>query len=113
MADISEKLHTIIRQYIHQGKYFTISQARQYGKTTILYLLEQYLKEEYLVSRICQLADERLPAASAFKSLHEVWTPSGISAAEQLDLFLSELAIENTMYQTGLMERNQYIVNGT
>ncbi len=376
MADISEKLHTIIRQYIHQGKYFTISQARQYGKTTILYLLEQYLKEEYLViplsfeasdelfvslytlaaglvrkirrtlklhdvspslsdtlshpiseafplddlserltalcqlsdkkivlmidevdkssdnqiflsflgllrskyldqrqgrdhtfqsvilagvydiknlklklrpdletkynspwniaadftvdlrlqpaeiaamlseyehdhatgmdvvkisqliydytdgypylvSRICQLADERLPAASAFTSWHEIWTPTGISAAEQLlrrepnplfddivkkitdfpklrkmlqdilfcgssfpyerenhliqlgttfgfikehdgtavianrifetklyDLFLSELAIENTMYQTGMMERNQYIVNG-
>lgn len=49
MADISHKLHTIISQYIRQGKYFTISRARQYGKTTIMYLLEQQLKDEYLV----------------------------------------------------------------
>lgn len=59
MADISEKLHTIISDYIQTGKYFTINRARQYGKTTTLYLLEQLLKEDYLVIRLSfEAADE-------------------------------------------------------
>lgn len=59
MADISEKLHTILSDYIQAGKYFTINRARQYGKTTTLYLLEQLLKEDYLVIRLSfEAADE-------------------------------------------------------
>lgn len=59
MADISEKLHTIISDYIQTGKYFTINRARQYGKTTTLYLLEQMLKNDYRVIRLSfEAADE-------------------------------------------------------
>lgn len=65
MVDISRKLDMIIMDYINEGKYFTMNRARQYGKTTTLYLLEQRLKEQYLVIRISfEAADE------IFASLH-------------------------------------------
>lgn len=49
MADISERIREIMDTLIEPGKYFTINRARQYGKTTTLYLLERRLAEEYLV----------------------------------------------------------------
>lgn len=59
MADISGKIDSIITDYIQQGKYFTINRARQYGKTTTLYLLEQKLKAQYVVIPISfEAADE-------------------------------------------------------
>jgi len=44
MADTSQKIHQIIK-LIDEGSYFTINRPRQYGKTTILYLLKQILKK--------------------------------------------------------------------
>ncbi|MDO4336824.1 MAG: AAA-like domain-containing protein [Eubacteriales bacterium] len=49
MADMSGRVDRIVSAYIEEGKYFTINRARQYGKTTMLYLLEKQLKENYLV----------------------------------------------------------------
>ncbi len=49
MADTSEKIRQIITRNVSSGKYFTINRARQYGKTTTLYLLEEQLKQDYLV----------------------------------------------------------------
>ncbi len=48
MADISGKIDEMIR-LIEQDHYFTISRARQYGKTTALMLLWKRLKERYVV----------------------------------------------------------------
>lgn len=59
MVDISGRLDRIVREYIEQGSYFTINRARQYGKTTTLYLLEQRLREDYLVLSLSfEAADE-------------------------------------------------------
>ena len=49
MVDISSKIENIISDYIDAGKYFTINRARQYGKTTLLYLLEEKLKDRNIV----------------------------------------------------------------
>ncbi len=49
MVDISEKLERVVHEYIEEGKYFVIHRARQYGKTTMLYLLGQRLSGQYLV----------------------------------------------------------------
>ncbi len=38
-----------IKALVDNGMYFTINKARQYGKTTTLIALEQYLKNDYLV----------------------------------------------------------------
>ena len=48
MVDISERLEKI-RSMIIQGDYFIINRGRQYGKTTTLNALENYLDSEYLV----------------------------------------------------------------
>ncbi|MCI8939947.1 MAG: hypothetical protein HFH12_08150 [Dorea sp.] len=45
MVDISDKLRQI-KAMIDAGKYFTINRARQYGKTTTLQALRDYLKED-------------------------------------------------------------------
>ena len=37
---------------VDAGKYFVINRGRQYGKTTILKALEQYLSEQYIVVRM-------------------------------------------------------------
>lgn len=59
MADTSAKIQQIIDQYISSGKYFTINRARQYGKTTTLYLLEESLKKDYIVLSLSfESADE-------------------------------------------------------
>ncbi|MCP4104636.1 MAG: AAA family ATPase [Desulfobacteraceae bacterium] len=44
MADTSEKIESIIR-LIEKKKYFTISRPRQFGKTTTLSLLTEYLNK--------------------------------------------------------------------
>ncbi|HBY20904.1 MAG TPA: AAA family ATPase, partial [Clostridiales bacterium] len=48
MVDISAKLENITK-LINKGKYFTINRSRQFGKTTTLYMLEQKIKEKYIV----------------------------------------------------------------
>ena len=41
MADISATVRAITETLVDRGAYFTINRARQYGKTTTLYLLEK------------------------------------------------------------------------
>ncbi|MCC8045990.1 MAG: AAA-like domain-containing protein [Clostridiales bacterium] len=52
MVDLSDRVQRIVDEYIVPGKYFTINRARQYGKTTTLYMLEEKLKQQYLVVSI-------------------------------------------------------------
>ena len=51
MVDITSKLSGI-KEMIDAGEYFTINRARQYGKTTTLHALKQYLKDDYIVVKI-------------------------------------------------------------
>ncbi len=48
MVDITKRLEDI-KEYVDKGRYFTINRARQYGKTTTLQALREYLKDEYMV----------------------------------------------------------------
>ena len=51
MVDITDRLE-IIRKMIAQGDYFCINRGRQYGKTTTLAALANYLKNDYCVFSI-------------------------------------------------------------
>lgn len=51
MVDLSERVKEI-RKLVDAGKYFTISRARQYGKTTTLKALQKELEKEYQVLSI-------------------------------------------------------------
>ena len=48
MIDLSERLSEI-KKMVDAGEYFTINRARQYGKTTLLAALADYLKSDYKV----------------------------------------------------------------
>lgn len=45
---------------VDEGNYFVINRARQYGKTTLLWALRDYLKEEYITAFV---SFQRLSAA--------------------------------------------------
>ena len=51
MVDLSNRVAEI-KKLVDDGKYFTINRARQYGKTTTLTALEQFLSEQYDVISI-------------------------------------------------------------
>jgi len=48
MVDITDRLKEI-KKMVDDGDYFTINRARQYGKTTVLRALANYLKNDYAV----------------------------------------------------------------
>lgn len=48
MADLSDKINKI-KAMVDAGQYFTINRARQYGKTTTLQVLGEYLESDYTV----------------------------------------------------------------
>lgn len=48
MVNLDERMMKI-KKLVDNQKYFVINRARQYGKTTTLWALKQYLKEEYNV----------------------------------------------------------------
>lgn len=51
MVDITNKLDKI-KKMVYSGDYFVMNRPRQYGKTTTMYLLEQELKDQYVVLNI-------------------------------------------------------------
>lgn len=51
MVNLDSRLQQI-KAMIDNGEYFCINRGRQYGKTTLLKALEQYLREEYIVIRM-------------------------------------------------------------
>lgn len=48
MVNIEGRLKEI-KSLVDEGKYFTVNRARQYGKTTTLLALEEYLEKDYHV----------------------------------------------------------------
>lgn len=63
MVDLSSRLESM-KALIASRQYFTINRARQYGKTTTLVALEQYLKKSYYVV----LLDFQLFGAGEFEN---------------------------------------------
>lgn len=49
MVRLDDRLKKIREDYVDDGSYFIINRGRQYGKTTMLNALEEYLKDDYLV----------------------------------------------------------------
>ena len=79
MVRLDERLHDIKRFFVDPGKYFIINRGRQYGKTTTLRALAEYLKEDYLVipmdfQRIssANFADEQMFAAAFIEYAEEL-----------------------------------------
>lgn len=48
MVDLTSRME-YMKKMVDEGQYFTVTRARQYGKTTTLAALAEYLKAEYIV----------------------------------------------------------------
>ena len=92
MVDLTQRLFEV-RKLVDEGKYFTINRARQFGKTTTLYALAEYLSQDYLVISMdfqMQMSDAKfrnensfsLAFARAFENSYRI-TESGRSQEYQ------------------------------
>ena len=63
MVDLTDRLEKI-REMTDAGQYFTINRARQYGKTTTLLALSEYLQSDNIVINL----DFQLFSSGTFKS---------------------------------------------
>ena len=89
MVDITGKLKQI-KAMVDEKDYFVINRGRQYGKTTTLFSLEHFLKNEYIVIAISfegwgdkSFADEGAFCQEFLNSIKEALEISGYSADEQ------------------------------
>lgn len=48
MVSLDERLEQMRKLYVDRGKYFVINRGRQFGKTTTLISLAEYLKKDYI-----------------------------------------------------------------
>ena len=68
MVDLTQRLFKV-RKLVDEGKYFTINRARQFGKTTTLHALAEYLSQDYLVISMdfqMQMSDAKFRNESSF-----------------------------------------------
>ena len=49
MVKLDERLKRIKEDYVDEGSYFVINRGRQYGKTTTLRALAEFLEDDYVV----------------------------------------------------------------
>ena len=70
MVDLTKRLSEV-RKLVDEGKYFTINRARQFGKTTTLHALAEYLKNDYLVISMdfqMQMSDAKFKNENSFST---------------------------------------------
>jgi hypothetical protein len=93
MADVSEKIRQIM-DMVEQGEYFTINRARQYGKTTTLFLLEQQLPKEYNVISVSfeGVADTVFETPENF--CQEILRNSSVTNFDLFSIFLDKTCVD-------------------
>lgn len=83
MVPLDDRLETIKKLYVDRGKYFVINRGRQYGKTTTLRALTEYLQDDYTVISM----DFQLMSTASFED-EQIFVVSFIRYLE--DLILDE-----------------------
>lgn len=109
MVRIDERLRKIKDKYVDFGSYFVINRGRQYGKTTTLRALAEYLKEEYIVISLDfqmmateDFSDEETFSHSFMVDIRNALQDAGVENREQLTASLQKTAQDGTNY--GLKE---------
>ncbi len=104
MVKLDDRLARIKRLLVDREKYFVINRGRQYGKTTTLKALEEYLKEDYIVLSLDfqQLGTEDFADESTFANafvdiLIRTFQINGLSDGKEILTPLSELIRERNI----------------
>lgn len=95
---LDDRLKRIKEDYIDEGSYFVINKGWQYGKTTMLAVLEKYLKDEYIVLSLGfqKIGTEDFANVSAFTKVFSEMVVEALEIAEssfsnKLVEFMSDL----------------------
>lgn len=93
-----------IKKLVDSGKYFTINRARQYGKTTTLLALEQYLRQKYYVVLIDfqtfsegQFKNENVFACSFARSFLRLLRRNELTASDKMRAVIERM--EETLHE--------------
>jgi len=107
MIKLEDRLKSIKEDYIDYGFYFAINKGRQYGKTTTLRALEEYLKEDYVVLSLDfqeistkYFADETIFSRTFANILRRTLQYTEAEGRERLSAILSDFMADTP--ETGL-----------
>ena len=91
MVRLDERVKKIKENFVDYGSYFVINRGRQYGKTTTLKALEEYLQEDYIVLSLDfqelvtrDYADDAAFSRAFARTVIETLEWSGLSDREEL-----------------------------
>ena len=91
MVKLDDRIAQIKKLLVDRKKYFVINRGRQYGKTTTLAALEDYLKEDYIVLSLDfqQIGTEDFASAAVFahafaEAVIEMLEINGLSDRQEL-----------------------------
>ena len=118
MVDLQSRLEQI-RGYVDRGEYLSINRARQYGKTTTLRALNEYLKDTYYVVGMdsqMQMSDAKFRSENAFsvafaKAFVRILQNQGAAFPEKMKQELNQLqkATQENREDLELVELFQYL----
>ncbi|MCD8021913.1 MAG: ATP-binding protein, partial [Lachnospiraceae bacterium] len=101
MVDLEKRLGAI-KKMVDNGDYFTINRARQYGKTTTLNALADYLRKDYpVISMDFQTMD-----ALAFENVENFVSAFAEELLDAMDSFPDEIEEKLTSFVEGTARLN-------
>lgn len=113
MVCLDDRLNKIKNLYVDRKKYFVINKGRQYGKTTTLRALEEFLKDDYIIISMdfqmmstANFADEQTFAISFFEYIEELI--SSEKEAETIQLETSQ-ALNSLKNQENKTIKNMFV----
>ena len=118
MVDISSRLAEI-KCYVDKGEYFTINRARQYGKTTTLRALCEYLKNDYYVISLdfqtqmsnAKFRNENIFSVAFAKAFVRAVKMSNDAVSKEMEVAVAELknATQENKNELELVELFQHL----
>ena len=118
MVDLHSRLEQI-KGYVDRGEYLSVNRARQYGKTTTLRALDEYLKNIYYVVSMdfqMQMSDAKFRSENTFsvafaKAFVRIMQNMGVSFPKKMEQELDRLkgATQENREDLELVELFQYL----
>ena len=110
MVRLDDRLREIRQRYVERGSYFVINRGRQYGKTTTLYALAEYLKEDYITVLLDfqEISQEEFRSEDAFSTAFaEIFTRAFLEGSPQGEKILPMTAIQKN--GSGIVLRELFV----
>ncbi len=118
MVDIHSRLE-LIKGYVDRGEYLSVHRARQYGKTTMLRALDEYLKSTYYVISMdfqMQMSAAKFRSENAFsvafaKAFVRIMQHLDVAFPEKMEQKMNHLkkATQESREDLELVELFQYL----